>query len=191
MRRLHRSSGNTELTDSGSQSLTISGHPLARLCAADSRVLEAAAHCHRQARANRVSLATDIQLAAASIEARYPDLLDPKSPYPALFTNARALVHNAPAAYALLGAAGFDTARRAVLETSPGLVRRRVCHRSRTAPERCCVVSRETSAAERRKPPKDHYIPDVCRELGVPCINLLGPHEARTLGVVAVSLPAL
>jgi hypothetical protein len=30
LRRLHRSSGNTELTDSGSQSLTISGHQLAR-----------------------------------------------------------------------------------------------------------------------------------------------------------------
>src|SRR5687767_2621576 len=30
MRRLHRSSGNTELTDSDSQSLTISGHQLAR-----------------------------------------------------------------------------------------------------------------------------------------------------------------
>lgn len=28
-----------------------------------------------------VPLAADIQLAAASIEARYPDLLDPKSPY--------------------------------------------------------------------------------------------------------------
>ena len=36
------------------------------------------------------------------------------------------------------------------------------------------VVSQETSAAEKRKAPKDHYIPDVCRELGVPCINLLG-----------------
>jgi hypothetical protein len=36
------------------------------------------------------------------------------------------------------------------------------------------VVSQETSAAETRKPPRDHYIPDVCRELGVPCINLLG-----------------
>jgi len=36
------------------------------------------------------------------------------------------------------------------------------------------VVSQETSAAEKRKPHRDHYIPDVCRELGVPCINLLG-----------------
>lgn len=36
------------------------------------------------------------------------------------------------------------------------------------------AVSQETSAAEKRKAPKDHYIPDVCRELGVPCINLLG-----------------
>jgi hypothetical protein len=36
------------------------------------------------------------------------------------------------------------------------------------------VVSKETSAAEKHKPKKAHYIPDVCRELGVPCINLLG-----------------
>ena len=36
------------------------------------------------------------------------------------------------------------------------------------------VVSQETSSAEKRKPPRNHYIPDVCRELGVPCINLLG-----------------
>lgn len=36
------------------------------------------------------------------------------------------------------------------------------------------VVSQETSAAEKHRPKKDHYIPDVCRDLGVPCINLLG-----------------
>lgn len=36
------------------------------------------------------------------------------------------------------------------------------------------VVSQETSASEKRKPPKSYYIPDVCRNLGVPCINLLG-----------------
>lgn len=36
------------------------------------------------------------------------------------------------------------------------------------------VVSQETSASEKRKPPKSYYIPDVCRDLGVPCINLLG-----------------
>jgi hypothetical protein len=36
------------------------------------------------------------------------------------------------------------------------------------------VVSQETSAQEKRKPPRDYYIPDVCRDLGVPCINLLG-----------------
>jgi hypothetical protein len=35
------------------------------------------------------------------------------------------------------------------------------------------------SCLKRRQQPKsasrhDHYIPDVCRELGVPCINLLG-----------------
>lgn len=36
------------------------------------------------------------------------------------------------------------------------------------------VVSQETSASEKRKPPKSYYIPDVCRHLGIPCINLLG-----------------
>lgn len=36
------------------------------------------------------------------------------------------------------------------------------------------VISQETSAHEKRNPKKIHYIPDVCRDLGVPCINLLG-----------------
>lgn len=36
------------------------------------------------------------------------------------------------------------------------------------------VISQETSAHEKRNPKKNHYIPDVCRDLGVPCINLLG-----------------
>ncbi|MGA9752318.1 MAG: DUF4411 family protein [Acidobacteriota bacterium] len=36
------------------------------------------------------------------------------------------------------------------------------------------VVSQETSAAEKRNPKKAYYIPDVCRDLGVSCINLLG-----------------
>jgi hypothetical protein len=36
------------------------------------------------------------------------------------------------------------------------------------------VVTQETSASEKRRPPRSHYIPDVCRELGVPCISLLG-----------------
>lgn len=36
------------------------------------------------------------------------------------------------------------------------------------------MVSQETSASEKRKPSKSYYIPDVCRDLGVPCINLLG-----------------
>jgi hypothetical protein len=80
-----------------------------------------------------VPLAADIQLAAAAIEARYPDLLDPKSPY------------QSADAYVI-----------ALAQIRNGV-----------------VVSQETSAAEKRKPPKDHYIPDVCRELGVPCINLL------------------
>lgn len=36
------------------------------------------------------------------------------------------------------------------------------------------VVTQETPAAEKRNPKRTHYIPDVCRELGIPCISLLG-----------------
>lgn len=36
------------------------------------------------------------------------------------------------------------------------------------------VVSSETPAAEKRKPKRELYVPDVCRELGIPCINLIG-----------------
>lgn len=36
------------------------------------------------------------------------------------------------------------------------------------------VVTQETPAAEKRNPKRTHFIPDVCRELGVPCFNLLG-----------------
>lgn len=36
------------------------------------------------------------------------------------------------------------------------------------------VVSQETSANEKRKPAKSYYIPDVCRDLRLSCINLLG-----------------
>jgi predicted nucleic acid-binding protein len=36
------------------------------------------------------------------------------------------------------------------------------------------VVTQETSAQEKRNASQSHYIPDVCRDLGVPCINLLG-----------------
>ncbi|HAO78951.1 MAG TPA: hypothetical protein DCQ92_08255 [Verrucomicrobia subdivision 3 bacterium] len=36
------------------------------------------------------------------------------------------------------------------------------------------VVTQETPAAEKRNPKRTHFIPDVCRELGVPCISLLG-----------------
>ena len=36
------------------------------------------------------------------------------------------------------------------------------------------VVTQETSAAEKNKPKRTHFIPDVCRELGLHCITLLG-----------------
>lgn len=36
------------------------------------------------------------------------------------------------------------------------------------------VVTQETFAAEKRNPKRTHFIPDVCRELGITCISLLG-----------------
>lgn len=36
------------------------------------------------------------------------------------------------------------------------------------------VLSQETSAQEKHRPRRSHFIPDVCRDLGVPCVNLLG-----------------
>ena len=36
------------------------------------------------------------------------------------------------------------------------------------------VVTEETPAAQKRNPRRTHFIPDVCRDLGIPCINLLG-----------------
>lgn len=36
------------------------------------------------------------------------------------------------------------------------------------------VVSQETSAQEKHRPRQSYYIPDVCRDLGIPCVNLLG-----------------
>lgn len=36
------------------------------------------------------------------------------------------------------------------------------------------VVTQETPAAEKRNPKRSHYIPDVCRELGIPHISFLG-----------------
>src|ERR1700730_2359517 len=36
------------------------------------------------------------------------------------------------------------------------------------------VITQETPAAEKRRPKRAQYIPDVCRELGIPSISLLG-----------------
>ena len=36
------------------------------------------------------------------------------------------------------------------------------------------VVTQETAASEKRNPKRSHYVPDVCRELGIPCFNFLG-----------------
>jgi hypothetical protein len=79
-------------------------------------------------------LTPDVQLEAAAIEAKYPDLLDIKSPY------------QSADAYVI-----------AFAKLQNGI-----------------VISQETSAHEKRNPKKNHYIPDVCRDLGIPCINLLG-----------------
>ena len=40
--------------------------------------------------------------------------------------------------------------------------------------EKRIVVSQETSVNEKHRPKRTYYIPDVCRDLGIPCINLLG-----------------
>jgi predicted nucleic acid-binding protein len=81
-----------------------------------------------------VALDPLVQVEAASIESRYPDLMDPKSPY------------QSADAYVI-----------ALAKVKGGT-----------------VVSQETSAAEKRSTKRTHYIPDVCRDLGIPCINLLG-----------------
>jgi hypothetical protein len=36
------------------------------------------------------------------------------------------------------------------------------------------VVTQETSSSQKAKPKRTHFIPDVCSELGIPCINILG-----------------
>ena len=36
------------------------------------------------------------------------------------------------------------------------------------------VLTQETAASEKHKPKQTHFIPDVCRDLGIPCINLIG-----------------
>lgn len=36
------------------------------------------------------------------------------------------------------------------------------------------VITQETPAAEKRNPKRTHFIPDVCREMGIPCFNLIG-----------------
>jgi hypothetical protein len=75
-----------------------------------------------------------MQIEAASIESRYPDLMDPKVPY------------QSADAYVI-----------ALAKVRGGV-----------------VVSQETSAAEKKSAKRNHYIPDVCRDLGIPCINFLG-----------------
>ena len=81
-----------------------------------------------------VSIALAVQAAGASIEASYPDLMDPKG------------LHESADAYVI-----------ALAQVQGGT-----------------VVTQETSAAEKRSSKQTHFIPDVCRDLGIPCINLFG-----------------
>ncbi|MDO8679609.1 MAG: DUF4411 family protein [Acidobacteriota bacterium] len=81
-----------------------------------------------------VPIAPDVQAAGATIEASYPDLMDPKG------------LHESADAYVI-----------ALAQINSGT-----------------VVSQETSAAEKRNTKRTHFIPDVCRDLGIPCINLFG-----------------
>lgn len=81
-----------------------------------------------------VPLDSLVQVEAATIESKYPDLMDPKS------------LHQSADAYVV-----------ALAKVKGGV-----------------VVSQETSAAEKKSSKRTHYIPDVCRDLGIPCINLLG-----------------
>jgi hypothetical protein len=79
-------------------------------------------------------LSPDIQVEAASIEAAYPELMDPKGVYQSAdaYVIALAKLHNG------------------------------------------IVVSQETSVNEKHRPKQNYFIPDVCRDLGVPCVNFLG-----------------
>jgi hypothetical protein len=81
-----------------------------------------------------VTLDPLVQVEAAMIESKYPDLMDPKS------------LHQSADAYVV-----------ALAKVKGGI-----------------VVSQETSAAEKKSAKRTHYIPDVCRDLGISCINLLG-----------------
>ena len=81
-----------------------------------------------------VPMSPEVQKTGAAIEARYPDLMDPKSPY------------QSADAYVI-----------ALAQLNGGV-----------------VVSQETSASQKRNPKRDYFIPDVCRELGVHCVDLLG-----------------
>ena len=81
-----------------------------------------------------VTLDPLVQVEAANIESKYPDLMDPRS------------LHQSADAYVV-----------ALAKVEGGV-----------------VVSQETSAAEKKSAKRTHYIPDVCRDLGISCINLLG-----------------
>lgn len=41
------------------------------------------------------------------------------------------------------------------------------------------VITQVTPAADKLRPKRKYFIPDVCRELGIPCFNLLGLMRAE------------
>lgn len=70
---------------------------------------------------------------------------------------------------------------RTIQDHFPGLLDSRAQHEEADAyvialAQRCngIVVTQETPAAEKHRPRRSHFIPDVCRELGIPCISFLG-----------------
>jgi len=81
-----------------------------------------------------VPMMHEVQAEAASIEARYPELTDPKG------------LHESADPYVI-----------ALAKIESGI-----------------VVSQETSVNEKNNPKRHYFIPDVCRDLGVTCVNLLG-----------------
>lgn len=81
-----------------------------------------------------VGLTPEVQIEAASIQASYPELMDPKG------------LHDSADAYVI-----------ALAKLGKGI-----------------VVSQETSVNEKHRSKQSYYVPDVCRSLGVSCINLQG-----------------
>jgi hypothetical protein len=86
----------------------------------------------------------EIQIEAAAIEARYPELMDPK----------------------------------ALNESADAYVIALAKHRD------WVVVSQETSVQEKHRPRQNYFIPDVCRDLGIPFRQSRGHDAAGEMGIL-------